>query len=321
MKGFVIDKFGLENLTFRDVEESGDGIRVKITMAAINPLDYNLVNGKVVYGVAPMPHIAGSEVIGEVVDDGISLRKGQRVMVYNRIFDSTCGMCVSGNEHLCFHGGLWGVGTNGGFQEYVRVPEKNLIRIPDHMTDIQAVSIPIAALTAYHAIKRSNAHAGEKILFYGAAGNTGILGMQIANIMGLDVYGVSNNDMAKGYGAVKIFRRDEIPEGFTSGIIINPMGSEVFQDSLTHLSRGGRLVTFGILTGRNSEIDIANIYTSEKSIIGSTGGTRKDLEEILEIMKNHQIRVPVDSTFRFEELVTALKRHADKHSGRIIVKY
>ena len=77
MKGFVIEKFGLENLTFRDVEESGEGIRLKITMAAINPLDFNLVNGKVVYGVAPMPHIAGSEVIGEVMDDGVSVRKGK----------------------------------------------------------------------------------------------------------------------------------------------------------------------------------------------------------------------------------------------------
>ncbi len=321
MKGFVIEKFGTENLELKNLEPSGNGIRVKITHAAINPLDYNLINGKVVYGVSPMPHIAGSEVIGSAMEDGKEIKKGDRVMIYNRIFDSTCNQCISGNEHLCDNGGIWGVITNGGFQEIVSVPETNLLKIPEYITDVQAVSVPIAALTAYHALIRAKASPGEKVLYYGASGNTGILGMQIASIMGLEVYGVSESAIAKGYGAMEIFGRDSIPADFRADIVVNPLGASTFSSSMKHLKKMGRMITFGVLTGRNAEIDIAALYTAENSVIGSTGGTRKDLMSLLGIMKNHQIRIPVDSTFNFKDLPKGLKRYEEKHSGRILLKY
>ncbi len=90
------------------MDEPSGGIKVMVKKAGLNPLDYNLIAGKVVYGVSPMPHIPGSEIMGIAMDDGKNIKKGDRVIVYNRIFDGSCEMCISGNEHLCYNGGIWG---------------------------------------------------------------------------------------------------------------------------------------------------------------------------------------------------------------------
>ena len=197
---FVGPKFG--NSAVR-IEETGiadpgrEDVLVKVVAAGLNPLDYNLINGNIVYNLKPVPHIPGSEVMGIVERDSRSFKKGQRVMVYNRVFDGTCEMCRTHREHLCTNGGIWGVVTNGGYSEYVTIPEKNAIAIPDSIDNDTAVSIPIGALTAYRALKRAGASAGKKLLVYGASGNTGIFAIQFARIMGLDVYGVSRKEWVR----------------------------------------------------------------------------------------------------------------------------
>ena len=90
---FVGPKFG--NSAVR-IEEAGitdpgrEDVLVKVVAAGLNPLDYNLINGNIVYNLKPVPHIPGSEVMGIVERDSRSFKKGQRVMVYNRVFDGTC---------------------------------------------------------------------------------------------------------------------------------------------------------------------------------------------------------------------------------------
>ena len=322
MKAFVFEHPGIENLKKTlEVPVYGEGLRVRILKTALNPLDFNVIAGNVVYGLNPMPHIAGSEAIGELLEDGNALKKGQKVIIYYRIYDSTCPMCIQGKEYLCLNGGIWGVMTNGAFTEEVRIWEKNLVPIPEYITDIQAVSLPIAALTPFHALMRANARAGEKLLVYGASGNTGILGMQFGRIMGLDVYAVSNSQKTETYGPVKVFPRNGIPDDFTADIVINPLGSETWGDSIKHTSISGRMVTYGVLTGREGVTNIPDLYTREKTIIGSTGGALAELHKILEIMKYHQIKIGVDRIFPFDELPEALAYFRDGRNGRVIIDH
>ena len=82
-----------------------------------------------------------------------SLKQGDRVVVYSRVFDGTCDICLKGYEMLCRNGGLIGVSTNGGFAEYIGEPEKNVFKIPDEMQWELAASLPVATLTPYHALK------------------------------------------------------------------------------------------------------------------------------------------------------------------------
>ncbi|MHB8372060.1 MAG: alcohol dehydrogenase catalytic domain-containing protein [Thermoplasmataceae archaeon] len=54
----------------------------------------------------------------------MNVRKGDRVIVFNRIFDGNCDLCLSGRENLCYNGGLWGVETNGGLTEKITIIKK-----------------------------------------------------------------------------------------------------------------------------------------------------------------------------------------------------
>ncbi len=311
MKAIYFNKPGIENLKIGDVKEPENGLKIKIEKAGLNPLDYNLIAGNIVYNVNPMPHIPGSEVLGIAMEDGKNIKKGDKVIIYNRIFDDACDMCLSGNEHLCYNGGIWGIITNGGYSEYISIGEKNIFKASENIDDNTLVSIGIGALTAYRALKRSKPSMGKKILIYGL-GNTGIFTAQLAKYMGLDVYALSRKNMPY----IKTFK--EIPEDFKADIVINPLGGELFSDSIKHVKRKGKIVTYGILNGRFSNIDIANIYTNEIEIYGSTGGSRLDLYELLNIMENNKFNVPVYKEYSLWDINEALNDFKNRVTGRII---
>ncbi|WP_337859903.1 alcohol dehydrogenase catalytic domain-containing protein [Ferroplasma sp.] len=315
MKAIEFDKSGIDNIKIVDTDLKGNGIKVKVIKAGLNPLDYNLIAGNVVYNVKPMPHIPGSEVMGIAMEDGKNIRKGDRVIVYNRIFDNACDMCYSGNEHLCYNGGIWGVITNGGYSEYIKIDEQNLFRVPEPIDDNTAVSIGIGALTSYRSLKRSKPKINDKILIYGA-GNTGIFTVQLAHKMGLDVYVYSRNKELEELG-IKVI--DSIPEDFLADIIINPLGGKLFGDSIKHLRRKGKIVTYGVLTGRMADLDIAQLYTNELEITGSTGGTRKDLSELLSILEKSNFRLPMYKEYSLWDIKDALYAFKERVNGRIVL--
>ena len=112
---------------------------------------------------------------------------------------------------------------------------------------------------------------------------------------------------------------DSIPEDFSADIIINPLGGKLFGDSIKHLRRRGKIITYGILTGRMADLDIANVYTNELEIIGSTGGTRKDLSELLGILDKSNFRLPVYKEYSMWDIKDALYAFKDRVNGRIIL--
>ena len=91
---------------------------VKVKAAGVNPIDYFTVANAT--GIKPLPHIPGAEItgiIGKVGEHVTALKEGDKVVLYNRLFDGTCDMRLNGYEMLCRNGGIIGVNTNGGFAE------------------------------------------------------------------------------------------------------------------------------------------------------------------------------------------------------------
>ncbi|MCW6169011.1 MAG: alcohol dehydrogenase catalytic domain-containing protein [Thermoplasmatales archaeon] len=315
-------EFGNEHLrvTEKDMPSIATGdVLIQVDKGGLNPVDYNLINGKLIYNISPIPHVPGTEVIGTAVTDGKLINRGDRVIIYNRVFDGTCEKCITNREHLCINGGIWGVITDGGYQEYVSVPEKNLFKMEDYLDEDVAASLPVAGLTAYHALKRVSARSGESILVYGASGNTGMFIVQFAKIMGMHVYGVSRNLWIKSFGCDEVFSTKSVPQDLTADIVVNSLGSEFWDESSKHLSVSGRLVTFGIQTGKEASLDISKIYSRETTIVGSTGGTRKDLHEIISIARDYQLRIKKFKEYPISELKQALSDFQKRHEGRILI--
>ena len=129
---------------------------IRVEAAGVNPIDHFVVSGT--RPIKPIPHIPGAETSGVIEEAGLhvtSLDKGDRVIVYNKAFDGICDMCLSGNDMLCRNGGLIGVATNGGFAEYITVPEKNVFKIPDEMQWELAGKSTCNHLNTLSCIKRS----------------------------------------------------------------------------------------------------------------------------------------------------------------------
>jgi alcohol dehydrogenase len=323
MKAAVVSEpFGVDHLKIEEVEapvaREGE-VLVRVTRAGLNPVDVNVIRKKILYNLKPVPHIPGSEAVGTVEEDSGSFKKGQRVIIYPRIFDGTCEMCLSGREYMCQNGGIFGVASNGGYCEMVSVPYRNVMPYSGEISEDTASGLSVGALTAYHALKRVRAEAHNSILVYGASGNTGIFAIQLAGIMGMEVSAVSGKPWISDYINGTLFDEYSKVSG-TYDIVMNSLGAEHFKGSMEHVAPGGSLVTFGVLTGSATELDIGSVYTRERSVIGATGGTRKELQEILGIMKNHEIRMPVEKTLPLEMIHYAFELFQKRNSGRILIK-
>jgi|SRR5919109_685900 D-arabinose 1-dehydrogenase-like Zn-dependent alcohol dehydrogenase len=164
MKAAIFETAGLENLKVIDNAEepkiSDHDILIKVKVAGINPIDHFVVSGALPK-IDPLPHIPGAESSGIVEEVGshvnnIAVKKGDRVVVHNKMFDGTCDMCLSGLDMICRNGGLIGAITNGGFAEYITVPERNVFKIPDDLDWDIAASLPVTSLTPYHALKEAS---------------------------------------------------------------------------------------------------------------------------------------------------------------------
>jgi D-arabinose 1-dehydrogenase-like Zn-dependent alcohol dehydrogenase len=153
MRAAIFERQGLDNLTVKDVQKptiTDYDVLIKVNSAGVNPIDYFTVSN--IPGIKPLPHIPGVEVAGIIERVGnhvATLNEGDKVVVYNVIFDGTCDMCLSGYEMLYRNAGIVGVVTNGGFADYISASEKNVFKIPDNVQWDIAASLATTTKTPY----------------------------------------------------------------------------------------------------------------------------------------------------------------------------
>ena len=331
MKAAIFEKPGLENLKIKhDVEQpkiTDHDVLIRVEAAGVNPIDHFVVSGT--RPIKPIPHIPGAETSGVIEEAGLhvtSLEKGDRVIVHNKVFDGICDMCLSGNDMLCRNGGLIGVATNGGFAEYITVPEKNVFKIPDEMQWELAASLPVTTLTPYHALKEAALKVNESLVIFGASGNTGMMAIQFGKKMGAKVIAVSKDDWVKDFGADYIIgeydrvveKINELTQGKMADVVLNSLGVQTWENSFASVGLNGRLVTFGGLTGADVKLNIQSLYSKQVKLIGSTGGTRKEITELIDMSK--ELKTRVWKKFTLDEAKEALQAlFAKERDGRILL--
>ncbi len=332
MKAAIFEKRGLENLKIKDDVElpkiADHDVLIRVKMAGINPVDHITVSGTP--EIKPLPHIPGAETSGVVEEVGehvTSLKRGDRVTVHNKVFDGICDMCLGGDEMLCRNGGLIGVITNGGFAEYIAVPEKNVFKIPDNTQWELAASIPVTTLTPYHALKQAALKIDEFLVIFGASGNTGMMATQFGKKMGAKVIAVSKDNWIKDFGAdYTITEYDRVAEkvndltqGKMADVVLNSLGVQTWENSFASLGLNGRWVTFGGLTGADVKLNVQSLYSKQIKLIGCNGGTRNELTEVIEMSK--ELKTRVWKIFTLDEAKEALEALFSKErDGRILLR-
>ncbi len=331
MKALVFEKNGLENLRVMDVEKPSldpHSILIRVKAASVNPVDYATVVS--IRNVTPIPHIPGAEFAGEVeaVGDHVKdVEPGDTVTVYSRLFDNTCDMCLAGQEMLCRRGGLIGVTSNGGFAEYAVVPSRNVFKISSDIKWELAASLSVGALTAYHALRLASVVPGDIVVVVGASGNTGMFAVQLAKIMGARVVAVTRKQWLREFGADEVVDLDNaykvverISDGLMADVVIDPQGAQTMSRSIELLGNNGRIVTFGALTGDELKVSIRGIYSKQLRIIGSTGGTRREMLDLVRMAGERKLRVKVWRTYDLDHGVNALSNlFSGERDGKILI--
>jgi NADPH:quinone reductase-like Zn-dependent oxidoreductase len=335
MKAAIFEMPGLENLKVVDNAErpknDDHNILIKVKMAGINPIDYFVVSGSLPK-IEPIPHIPGAESCGIVEEVGshvneARIMKGDRVVVHNKVFDGTCDMCLNGLDMICRNSGLIGAITNGGFAEYISVPETNVFKIPDNLDWDLAASLPVTSLTPYHALKEASLKINEYLLVFGASGNTGMIAVQIGKKIGARVIAISRDSWIKSeFGANYIIsdydkvveQVKEITQGKMADVVLNSLGIGTWDSSFASVGINGRWVAFGGLTGADVKLNVQSLYSKQIKLIGSTGGTRKEMQELIDI--SPELKVRVWKKFDLENVKEALQALFSKErDGRILL--
>jgi NADPH:quinone reductase-like Zn-dependent oxidoreductase len=338
MKAAIFEKPGLENLRVTDNAErpkvSDHNILIKVKMAGVNPIDSFVVSGTLPK-IDPLPHVPGAESagiieeIGSHVNNGDNFKKGDRVIVHNKVFDATCDMCLNGLDMICRNGGLIGAITNGGFAQYIAVPERNVFKIPDDIDWDLAASLPVTSLTPYHALKEASLKTNEFLVVFGASGNTGMIAVQLGKKMGAKVIAVSKHNWIKtDFGADYIISDYDkivenvknITQGKMADVVVNSLGINTWDSSFASVGINGTWVAFGGLTGADVKLNVQALYSKQIKLIGSTGGTRKELHDLIDISSSKRLKVRIWKKFNLEETKEALQSlFAKERDGRILL--
>ena len=184
-------------------------ILVKVKAAGICHSDAHYRAG--ISPVRPVPLTLGHEVAGVVEKIGLqvtNVKVGERVCLHYNISCGDCYHCSTGNDQFCEKVLMLGHYTNGGYAEYISVPARNAIHLPDEIPFEQGATLMCASATAFHALRKSRLKGGERVAIFGVGG-LGQSAVQLAKAFGaIEVYAVDINedklDLAKQYGAIPV---------------------------------------------------------------------------------------------------------------------
>ena len=242
------------------IQEPTDAI-LRITAAAICGSDIHAKNGHIP-GIKP-GSILGHEFVGVVEEVGPAVRRlrpGDRVTAPPAFWCGSCPECRRGEPHHCRYGGVYGEHVQGAQAEYLRLINADITasRIPDSVSDEEAVLVPDVFQTGFHAAYEARVSPGDTVVIYGV-GPIGIGAVISSLIMGASrVYAVDlvpfRLQVAKEYGAVPIDAREEDPvevvrrdTGVGADAAIEAAGSTAaLSNAVRSVRRGGRVSVVGL---------------------------------------------------------------------------
>jgi alcohol dehydrogenase len=296
-------------------------VMIKVESAAYNYNDLWAIWGDPLK--VPIPHISGSDVAGTIVEAGEDVTKfkvGDRVVSHSNISCRVCNMCTSGREYDCNDRLVWGFQTGplwGGFAQYTHLPEVNVAKIPDNMSFDDAAAISMVGMTAWHMlVGRAKIKPGQTVLIMGGTSGVGMAGIQIAKLYNCTVIATAGNaekmDKCSEIGADYVVNHREadwhkkvreITKKQGVDVIFEHIGKATFAQEVALLKMAGTLVATGATTGYDSTIDLRYLFFKGTNLLGSTQGTKAELEEIIYWTGKGKIKPIIHTILPFSDMV------------------
>ena len=302
-----------------DPEIQSEHVLIENKAASVNFPDVLIVQGKYQYK-PPFPFSPGSEVAGIISEIGKnvkSLKVGDRVMA------------VTGH---------------GAFAEEICVPEDKITLIPENMDFITAASMSLTYGTSSYALfQRANIKENDVVLIHGATGGVGITAIEISKAVGAKVIATASTDeklkIAKEYGADYCINysqnefKDKVKEytdGKGANIIYDPVGGDVFNQSLRCIAWNGIILVIGFASGTIASAPTNLPLLKNCSIVGvfwgawrerEPNGHNVNMEKILKWWKENKVKPKVSKVFNLEDTKYALQALINREViGKAVIK-
>jgi threonine dehydrogenase-like Zn-dependent dehydrogenase len=312
MRALVLDPDPSLQEDFPEPSPQPNESLIRVRMAGICGTDLELAQGYMAYRGVP-----GHEFVGEVVEREAST--GKRIVGEINAACQHCDLCLAGLGRHCPNRTVLGIlGRNGAFAEYLALPEKNLIELPDSIPDELGVFVePLAA--AYEIFEQVQLGRNEKILVLGDG--------RLGALVGLVLWAESYDPIIGGHHAEKLdllaalsLKTDleqHLPSGFDTVIDCtgHPQG---FRRAVELVRPRGRIILKS--TAANSaDLNLAPIVVNELNIIGSRCGRFAPAIEALASGKVDP-RPLISEIYPLADALTALQAAADPHNFKVLLK-
>jgi len=294
---------GLEVGEVDDAQPPDGWVTVTVRAASLNHHDVWSLRG-VGLGADQLPMVLGTDASG--VDD-----EGNEVVVHAVIGDADRG---GGDETLDPKRSLLSEVHPGTLAERVAVPRRNLVAKPAALSFEEAACLPTAWLTAYRMLfTKSGLRPGQTVLVQGAGGGVATALVALGAAAGLRVWATSRDEgkreRAVAQGAAAAFPTgDRLPERVDA--VMETVGEATWSHSLRSLKPGGRIVVSGATSGMAPSADLSRVFFLQLSVVGSTMGTRSELDGLLRFLATTGLRPTVDATYPLAQARTAVERLA-----------
>ena len=316
------------DLQFEDItipEPKDDEIRVKILASSVCHTDLHIIEGDLPLKKSPI--IPGHEIIGTIDKIGKNITQhkvGQRVGVaWLNNACLKCKFCKQGLENLCPNAQFTGYDNDGGYAEYVVVPETFAYPIPDIFTSEEAAPLMCAGVIGYRSLKLSNLKQGQTLGLFGFGASAHIV-IQIAKYWNCEVFvftrSKNHQQHALELGATWVgTTKDQPPHKIDAGITFAPSGPLII-DALKVLDYGGTLAINAIHLSDIPPIKWDYLW-HEKQIRSVANVTRQDAKEFLELAGKIPIKTTV-TAYSYIDVKQALKDMKEsKINGAPVLKF
>ncbi len=342
MRAFVQRGFGGGDVvapeTVADPVLAAGELLVEVRACALNRLDLLQRAAPLVRGFS-LPHIAGMDVAGIVaarapdLPDTVGPPIGARVLVDPVSTCGSCARCTSGLAPYCENLRTVGSTRAGGFAELVTAPADRVYAIPEEMSFVHAASLPVAAMTAFHALEAGHHVPGETVLVNGAASGVSCALLSLLRADGSTVVTTTGGPnkvsraLASGYHHVIDYRSEDVASAvarITAGrgvdLVVDHVGPALFGASIASLAIGGRMVFCGTTTGTEATVSLTDVYHWGRSLIGAGGYQGADFPRMLAAMSAADSPPVIDSVWPFEQTLDALRAmERGEFFGKIVV--